>query len=114
MLRKTRPFVVSMRLRDFVKPRKQNDLHQKTERGLNSRRAASKKLRLKRRHLVNLYSQSLLNQLTLEQLEEAMLCLHNDLHPQDQRLKDLSPSDWGVLVTFLSLLMREKSASSLH
>jgi hypothetical protein len=57
---------------------------------------------------------SLLNRLTLEQVQEALVCLHRDQLPQDQTLKELNLQDWGLLHLLLSDLMSEKSHLSLH
>jgi hypothetical protein len=47
-------------------------------------------------------------------LEEALRCLHLDLSPQDQVLKDLQPQDWSLLHELFLMLLLEKQQSSLH
>ena len=56
----------------------------------------------------------LLNRLSLEQLEEALLCLHQDLPPQDSYLQNLPWQDWNLLHELLIMLIVEKKESSVH
>jgi hypothetical protein len=56
----------------------------------------------------------LLSRLSVEQLEEALLCLHLDLLPKDRLLQKLPSQDWNLLHELLVMLFREKEQSSLH
>ena len=63
---------------------------------------------------MNLLQESVLSRLTLEQLQEALMCLHQDSLPQDPTLQTLNVQDWGVLHFFLMSLLQEKKQASLH
>ena len=56
----------------------------------------------------------LLSRLSVEQLEEALMCLHLDLLPKDKLLRKLPSQDWNLLHELLVMLFREKEQSSLH
>ena len=60
------------------------------------------------------YAPEILKKLTLEQLEEAMYCLHHDLYPQDKLLQSLQLPQWNELANLLQLLLRERRSSNLH
>jgi hypothetical protein len=56
----------------------------------------------------------LLNRLSVEQLQEALVCLHQDQSPQDPYLQNLSSKEWSLLHDLLVMLFQEKKLSSLH
>ena len=60
------------------------------------------------------YAPEILKQLTLEQLEEAMYCLHHDLYPKDLLLQSLQLPQWNELANLLALLLKEKQQQTLH
>ena len=62
----------------------------------------------------NKYHRELLSRLSVNQLEEAMFCLHQDLPPQDQQLQELRLQEWSLLHELLAMLLLEKRQSSLH
>jgi hypothetical protein len=62
----------------------------------------------------NQHHRKLLSQLSLNQLEEALLCLHQDRNPQDKHLQSLQLKEWSLLHQLLVMLMLEKEQSSLH
>jgi hypothetical protein len=56
----------------------------------------------------------LLQKLTLEQLEQALMSLYNEQEPLDQELLQLQQPEWEILGELLSGLLIEKQGSSLH
>jgi hypothetical protein len=58
--------------------------------------------------------QLLLQRLTVEQVEEALTCLHWDRQPENSVLRQLEAQDWLLLATLLNGLMTEKQMYPLH
>jgi hypothetical protein len=55
-----------------------------------------------------------LSKLSLEQLQEALICLYSEMPPKDSVLRNLQSEEWGVLHLLLNGLLNEKDESSLH
>ena len=55
-----------------------------------------------------------LENLTQDQLQEALKCLYLQCRPQDLRLLRLQEKEWLALSLFLHLLMAEREQSPLH
>ena len=58
--------------------------------------------------------QQLLEKLTLQQVEQALLSLYNSKEPDDPQLQSLQLPEWLILVNLLNDLLAEKSVSNLH
>ena len=55
-----------------------------------------------------------LNKLSKEQIQEALVCLYQDSEPSDWMLKSLNSEEWLFLAAMLDGLMNERKMYSLH